>query len=537
MRKKIVAAAVLAAGLSAVAAVPYKLGVAGYMFAKGGLDWALTVMHETDCRYLCHKDFMLPYTASDAQIAAFKAKLAKKGISSLATGPLYATDEASVRAQFEFAKRYGMKVVVGVPFDLNPKKGVPDREKRLESDRVLDIVDKLVKEYDICYAIHNHGPDNAFLFPTAVSALKRIGGRDKRIGVCLDVGHEARAGSDPVAFIRQHGARIYDVHIKNIKIDARRNLAVEGPRGDLDVPGILKALAEVGYEGVCHIEFEKGYAKTAKGMASHAMGLAESIGYYRGCMDSVRVKAPLEPVPAAANTLTAAEKADGWRLLWDGKTLNGWVGVKEKCQRPPRKGWKIEAGALSMLPVACISDSGVWTRLPPEDVKLGGGGDIVTVKKYRDFIFKFDFRMTEKANSGVKYFFDETANRGSCEEYQILDAGHPDFAKGRNGNRQCAALYDLLPAPLAKTVLRPVGKWNHGMIVSKGQAVEHWLNGVKVLEYTRGNEAFRRAVDVSKYKTWGTDGRRWGELPEGRLLLQDHSDSFVSYCNLKIKEL
>jgi hypothetical protein len=93
------------------------------------------------------------------------------------------------------------------------------------------------------------------------------------------------------------------------------------------------------------------------------------------------------------------------------------------------------------------------------------------------------------------------------------------------------------PAPLAKTVLRPVGKWNHGMIVSKGQAVEHWLNGVKVLEYTRGNEAFRRAVDVSKYKTWGTDGRRWGELPEGRLLLQDHSDSFVSYCNLKIKEL
>jgi hypothetical protein len=137
----------------------------------------------------------------------------------------------------------------------------------------------------------------------------------------------------------------------------------------------------------------------------------------------------------------------------------------------------------------------------------------------------------------VKYLYDEKANKGTCEEYQVLDVGHPDYNKGRNGNRKVAALYDLIPAPLAETLVRPTGKWNSGMIVSKGSKVEHWLNGVKVLEYERGSKAFREAVDASKYKTWGTEGRRWGELAEGRILLQDHTDSYVSYCNLKIKEL
>ena len=537
MKKSILFAVCMAAAVAAEAAVPYKLGVAGYMFARGGIDWAFDVLKSTDCHYLCHKDFMLPYSATQEEIEAFKAKAAAAGVECLATGPLYATDEASVRKQFEFAKRYGMKVIVGVPFDDNPDKNASPRERRLESDRMLDIIDGLVKEFDICYAIHNHGPDNAYLFPTAGSALKRIGSRDKRIGVCLDVGHERRAGVDPVAFIRRYGDRIYDVHIKNIKIDAERNLATEGPRGELDVPGILKALAEINYTGVCHIEYEKGYERTPEGKASHAMGLAESIGYYRGCMDSIRVKPALEPAPEDANTLSAAEAAAGWKLLWDGKSLDGWVGVRENCARPPQKGWKIENGTLSMLPVKFITEDGSWGELPPEDVKLGGGGDIVTVAKYRDFEFSFDFRMTRAANSGVKYFFDEAANRGTCEEYQILDSAHPDYTKGRDGNRQVAALYDIMPAPQATELLRPVGKWNTGKVVSKGNTVQHWLNGVKVLEYERGSEAFRAAVDASKYKTWGTDGRRWGELAEGRILLQDHSDSYVSYCNLKIREL
>ena len=530
MRKLLVMAVGAAAAL-AQAEVPFKLGVAGYTFHAVTLERALETMKAIDCRYLCHKDNFLPYDASDAEIAAYKARLAEYGVESLATGPLYVSEAAPLRRQFEFARRYGMKVVVGVPFDLNPKgDAVPGRERRLESDRVLDEVDRLVKEFDICYAVHNHGPDNAFLFPTAESALERIGGRDRRIGVCLDIGHEARAGLDPVDFIRRHGERIYDVHLKNIKIDPVKNIAMEGPRGELDIPAILQALADVGYTGTCHVEYEKDFK-------DNAMGLAESVGYYRGVMDCIVPGVSLEPAPEGANTLSAEERSEGWRLLWDGRTSDGWVGASEGCRRFPPKGWKMEDGVLTVLPVRCVKKDGSWGELPPEDAKLGGGGDIVTVEKFRDFAFKFDFRLTRAANSGVKYFYDENANRGTCEEYQLLDSGHPDHAKGRGGNRQIAALYDLMPAPRAVEVLRPLGRWNSGMIVSKGAKVEHWLNGVKVLEYERGGEEFRAAVSASKYATWGTDGRRWGELPEGRILLQDHSDSTVSFCNLKVLPL
>jgi len=268
-------AALLAAG--AAVAVPYKLGVAGYTFHAQTLDQALENMQTNDCRYFCHKADFLPYDADDAAIAAYKRKLSVAGVASLVTGPLYAKDEASLRCQFEFARRYGMKVVVGVPYE-DARDG--DWSGRVESDAMLDAIDRLVKEYDIRYAIHNHGPDIPRLFPTAESVLKRIGDRDRRIGVCLDVGHERRAGLDPVAFIRAHADRIFDVHLKNIRIDAKRNIAMPGPRGELPVFDILRALAEVGYQGVCHIEYERDFK-------DNLLGLSESIGYYRGCMDAV----------------------------------------------------------------------------------------------------------------------------------------------------------------------------------------------------------------------------------------------------------
>ena len=275
--------------------VPFRLGVAGHTFHSVGVDRGLEIMKAIDCHVLCHKPEFLPYSASSAEIAEYKAKLAAAGVETVATGPLYSDNEKEIREQFEFAKRFGLKVVVGVPFDVNPKiKGVTDEEAKLsilppeewciESDRVLDIVDRLVKEYDICYAIHNHGPDNAALFATAEAALDRIGNRDKRIGVCLDVGHELRAGINPVEFIRRHGDRIYDVHLKNVKVHTLYNIAMQGPRGELDVPAVLQALADAGYAGACHVEYEKNYD-------DNLVGMAESIGYYRGCMDSVRPSA------------------------------------------------------------------------------------------------------------------------------------------------------------------------------------------------------------------------------------------------------
>ncbi|MBO7720801.1 MAG: DUF1080 domain-containing protein [Kiritimatiellae bacterium] len=529
--KKMVMAAAVAAAMAAAAEVPFKLGVAGYSFAKKDIDSALAIMQAVDVHYLCVKNFHLKLDASDEEIAAFKAKLAAAGVQAVAAGPVYMSDEATARGAFDFCRRYGLKTLVGVPCEKSA-----DGKTSVESDRMLDIVEKLVKEYGVRYAIHNHGPDMPGLFPTGESALKRIGGRDRRIGVCLDVGHEARAGADPAAFIARHGDRIFDVHMKNIKVDAKKNLAMQAPRGELKIPAIMTALAAAGYDGVCHIEYERDFE-------DNAMGLAESVGYYRGVMDSVKVKAPLKPVPEGANTLTAEEKAEGFELLFDGVTLPAgkWVGVKGGCREFPPVGWYVADGALTMRPIHLIKDDGNWGDLPPEDMKLGGGGDIVTAKKYRDFVFKFDFRMTEKANSGVKYFYNENLDSGTCEEYQVLEKGHPDYFKGKNGNRQIAALYDLYPAPLAEEVVKPVGEWNSGMIVSKGNRVEHWLNGRKVLAYERGSEGFRATVLGSKYAKWGKDAagrpRPWGESAEGRLLLQDHTDSVVSYCNLKIKEL
>lgn len=530
--KKIIFAVALSAVLGSFAAVPFEIGIAGYTFYKKSLDESLTIMRKIDCRYLCHKDFFLKYDASDAEIAAYLDKTSKYGVKTLATGPLYAKDEATVRAQFEFARKLGVKILVGVPYEV--KKGAKDAwgPNRIESDAMLDIIEKLVKEYDMYYAIHNHGPDIPNLYPTAESVMARIANRDKRIGVCLDVGHERRAGLDPVAFIRNHADRIFDVHIKNIKIDPVKNIAMEGPRGELDIPAIFQALADVGYTGVCHIEYEKDFN-------DNAMGLAESFGYYRGVADGIKAKAVMKPAPIGANTLSDAEKADGWKLLWDGKTLNGWVGVKNDFNSPPSKGWVIKDGTLTMRPVNGITPDGNWFPLPPEDQKLGGGGDIVTVGKYRNFAFRFNFRLTKYANSGVKYFYDEKQNNGTCEEYQILENGHPDSSKGKGGNRKSASLYDIFAAN-ADEILKSPGEWNSAMIVSRGSKVEHWLNGVKVLEYDRASKAFKDGVKASKYATWGVsaDGKpqAWGEIAEGRILLQDHSDSTVSFCNLKIKE-
>ena len=115
-------------------------------------------------------------------------------------------------------------------------------------------------------------------------------------------------------------------------------------------------------------------------------------------------------------------------------------------------------------------------------------------------------------------------------EYQVLDAAHPDAKLGRDGNRTVASFYDVMPAVGAK--VNPVGEWNHAVIIAKGNHVEHWLNGKKVLEFERGSEAFRKAVSQSKFKKWAN----WGEQKEGHILLQDHTDH-VSYRNLKIKVL
>ncbi len=256
----------------------------------------------------------------------------------------------------------------------------------------------------------------------------------------------------------------------------------------------------------------------------------------------IPMMAALFALAAAAvepNTLTEAEKAAGWKLLWDGQTFNGWVSEKGGCKAPPTKGWKIENGILTVLPTSQIVN-GKWKKLPPEQAALGGGGDLVTKESFKDFDLSVDFRLTPSANSGIKYFYDRTRFGGTCEEYQILDPGHPDSRHGKNGNRRVASLYDMIPAN-ADQIVKPAGEWNTARIVAKGNHVEHWLNGKKVLEYERGSETFRKIVAASKYKSNERNEKKrpgpWGENPDGKIKLQDHTDSTVSFRNIKIKKL
>ena len=231
---------------------------------------------------------------------------------------------------------------------------------------------------------------------------------------------------------------------------------------------------------------------------------------------------------AAPNTLTSAEKAAGWQLLWDGKTTNGWRSAK--AEQFPTKGWSMKNGAL------VVADNG--------GEESAGGGDIITTKRYANFELTAEFKTTPKANSGIKIFVQpgiapltktgEKAAVGSAIglEFQILDdALHPDAKLGANGNRTIGSLYDLIPAPKNKKV-KPIGEWNQARIVAQGKHVEFWLNGEKTVEFERGSAAFRQQVAASKYHTIAG----FGEWADGHILLQEHG-SEVSFRNVKLREL
>ena len=221
-----------------------------------------------------------------------------------------------------------------------------------------------------------------------------------------------------------------------------------------------------------------------------------------------------EPPP---NTLTRKEAAEGWKLLFDGKTMSGWRGAY--MEGLPTKGWEVRDGML------IVRESGGG--------EASFGGDIVTMDQYSSFDLKVDFKLTDGANSGIKYFVTEqlpkTPGSAIGLEYQVLDdAKHPDAKLGINGNRTLASLYDLMPAHDKKA--NPMGEWNHARILVKGKHVEHWLNGKKVLEYERGGKEFLAHKAESKFK----DRQGFGEAAKGHILIQDHGNQ-VFYRNIKIR--
>ena len=252
------------------------------------------------------------------------------------------------------------------------------------------------------------------------------------------------------------------------------------------------------------------------GLQVHSIGKDKAIAGSQVRWRNLRIQEVTTPVQ---NTLTAEESAAGWKLLWDGKTSDGWRSAKSPDF--PKKGWSVKNDEL------IISETG--------GAESAAAGDIITKEKYSNFELSVDFKITPGANSGIKIFVDPSINKGEGSaigpEFQILDdARHPDAKLGRDGNRTIGSLYDMITAPATKRVYPP-GSWNNARILSEGMHVTFWLNGVKTVEFERASDEWKKTVAASKYTKW----KNFGELTEGHILLQDHGNT-VAYRNVKIRD-
>ena len=180
-----------------------------------------------------------------------------------AVGPIYMKSESEIDKAFEYAKRVGVKLIIGVP-----------------NYELLPYVDKKVKEYGFNYAIHLHGPDIA-TYQDAEEVWKHVKDLDPRIGMCLDIGHDTRNGKDPVADLKKYQSRVFDIHIKDVTGRTKLGYSLEVGRGIIDFPALVKMLRKVGYSGVCSIEHEIN-------MNDPFMGIAEDIGYFRGVIRTTK---------------------------------------------------------------------------------------------------------------------------------------------------------------------------------------------------------------------------------------------------------
>jgi len=241
----------------------FKLGIAGYSFVHFKLDQALEMMRKVDVNYLCIKDFHLPFNSTDEQIAAFHATLKASNVTGYAVGPIYMKTTQEIDNGFEYAKRVGVKLIVGVP-----------------NEELLPYIDKKVKEYDMRYAIHIHGPDIK-LWPNASSVINAVKNLDPRMGLCFDMGHDARFGDDPIADLKKYADRIFDIHLKNVTAASKEGKTCELGRGIIDVPAFVAMLRKIKYSGSCSLEYEKD-------MKDPLAGIAESVGYFRGVCQASR---------------------------------------------------------------------------------------------------------------------------------------------------------------------------------------------------------------------------------------------------------
>jgi len=239
-----------------------KLGIAGYSFVNFNLEQSLAMMKRMDVRYLCIKDFHLPLDSTAEQIAAFHQKLAESNVKGYAVGPLYMKTKAEIDRAFDYCKRVGVDLMIGIP-----------------EIKDLPYVAQKAKEYNIKYGIHNHGPEDK-IYPNATVIWNQIKDLDKNMGMCFDMGHNMRDGQDPIKDLGRYKTRIFDIHLKNVTAADAKGSTCELGRGVIDIPAFVKELLKIKYPGVCSIEFEKD-------MKDPLAGIAESVGFFRGVLSAV----------------------------------------------------------------------------------------------------------------------------------------------------------------------------------------------------------------------------------------------------------
>ncbi|MEP7231130.1 MAG: sugar phosphate isomerase/epimerase [Ginsengibacter sp.] len=234
-----------------------KVGIAGYTFLHFDVEKSIDMMKRLDLHYISLKDFHLPIDSDDTKIKSVMGQFENANIKVYAVGVIYMKTKQAVDDAFNYAKKTGVDMIVGVPtYDL------------------LDYTEEKVKTSNIKIAIHNHGPEDA-LYPAPENVYEHIKNRDSRMGLCLDIGHATRAGADLEKVVLNYKARLFDMHIKDVTGAYKDGKAIETGRGIIDFKALIKALNKIDYKGVCSIEYEKD-------MTDPLPGIAESVGFFKG---------------------------------------------------------------------------------------------------------------------------------------------------------------------------------------------------------------------------------------------------------------
>ncbi len=240
----------------------FNLGMASYTFRKFSTEQAIAMTKRLGLKYISFKDVHMPLNSTPEQIQNTMAKLKEAGLTLYACGVIYMKTEADVQHAFDYAKAAGVKMIVGVP-----------------NYELLALVEKKVKEYDIKVAVHNHGADFP-LYPSPAIVYEKVKDLDKRIGLCIDVGHAQRAGIDPSEAAEKFADRLLDLHLKDESSATTEGTTVEMGRGVIDLVKLMRTLEKIGYTGIVAFEFEKDETDPLA-------GVAESVGYTRGILASI----------------------------------------------------------------------------------------------------------------------------------------------------------------------------------------------------------------------------------------------------------